>query len=689
METLNHPIFSALGDAILHSLWQFFVLIVLAYMLAGQFKSARHRHNIYLLTMLTLPLVFGATFWLSLPAQMTQNINLLVLETPSTVVQNIVVDNPVAQDFHLMNWLTTNGRLLLSITYLSGLFVLTLKSGRELWQIRQLRFKSIAPSTLLSAHYERLNEHFPGLKNYPLRLSQQVGSALTIGVFRPFILLPLSLVSELEPEELEAIILHEMAHLFRRDHLWNALQTLLTQLFFYHPLLYWLGRQMDKEREYACDDLVTGQIDRKQYAQSLVRAAQYSITHKKQFVMQAQGKSHFTQRIQRIFIPAVEKRSRRWLLLPLLLLPMLYTAVVSAQKADVPVDKAVTLDMPDQQDSTLYFLGGKRYNSFEDFAELLERPSYFYTRGTTDKTLQTINAEEGTAYAQIARYYSGGIPVDSIPEGEGEIEFENVSFAPVTVDEMPMFENGKKLDDAEAFGWGLAFALVAMSEDEDEPQFATFIDDIPFHENDVSDLDYEIMGQEMHIFDDKDAKTIEHSQKDGKEYAGTIVVKTTQEEKPTTFKPDETFQLNDSILIFVNGVLYDKEKFRDLPVEAIEQINVHKGNSLPEQYRDQYSGMIKISLKPGYDVEDLLSKSADKTRIHPVFKDLLIQELQDGKVDFENAVILINGQESDEAALEKLATNRIIHIEIIKKKKDLKRLGYKKSKAVIKIETKD
>jgi beta-lactamase regulating signal transducer with metallopeptidase domain len=88
-----------------------------------------------------------------------------------------------------------------------------------------------------------------------LRASTLVPSPLVIGYLKPIILLPLSVASGLRPAELEMILAHELAHVLRRDYLFNFLQTLAETVFFYHPAVWYLAAVLHAERENCCDDL--------------------------------------------------------------------------------------------------------------------------------------------------------------------------------------------------------------------------------------------------------------------------------------------------------------------------------------------------------------------------------------------------------------------------------------------------
>jgi beta-lactamase regulating signal transducer with metallopeptidase domain len=95
-----------------------------------------------------------------------------------------------------------------------------------------------------------------GKRSVEIRLSDAVDAPSVIGFFRPAVVVPSSLWTELAPSDLKQIILHEMAHLDRGDDWTNLLQKLLRALSPLNPALLWAERHLCREREQACDDAV-------------------------------------------------------------------------------------------------------------------------------------------------------------------------------------------------------------------------------------------------------------------------------------------------------------------------------------------------------------------------------------------------------------------------------------------------
>lgn len=102
---------------------------------------------------------------------------------------------------------------------------------------------------------------------------------VVIGYLKPVILVPIGLINSLEQREVEAILMHELAHIRRNDHLVNLLQSLLETLLFFNPAVLWLSHLIRAERENCCDDMVLCHTQNKVgYIKALVRFEEHRVT---------------------------------------------------------------------------------------------------------------------------------------------------------------------------------------------------------------------------------------------------------------------------------------------------------------------------------------------------------------------------------------------------------------------------
>lgn len=120
-----------------------------------------------------------------------------------------------------------------------------------------------------------------------------------IGFMRLAVLLPASALSKLTPDQIEALLAHELAHIRRHDYLVNLLQSVLEMTQFYHPAVWWISNVMRTERENCCDDLAVQALgDAVGYARALASLEALRVLSP-QLAMTANGGS-LMQRIKRI-----------------------------------------------------------------------------------------------------------------------------------------------------------------------------------------------------------------------------------------------------------------------------------------------------------------------------------------------------------------------------------------------------
>src|SRR5579872_4550997 len=161
----------------------------------------------------------------------------------------------------------------LDAIWLAGVFFFSLRALGGWWLLRRLRLYTLeqAPRALL-LHLDALRRQMGIGRSIDLRLSRRIVNPLTAGVLKPWILLPVTAVTALSPEQLEVVLAHELAHIRRADYFWNLLQTVVETLFFFHPAVWYVSRRVRQEREFCCDDAVVARCsDPSIYASALVR----------------------------------------------------------------------------------------------------------------------------------------------------------------------------------------------------------------------------------------------------------------------------------------------------------------------------------------------------------------------------------------------------------------------------------
>ena len=145
-----------------------------------------------------------------------------------------------------------------------------------LWHVRTIR-KSCAVIDLarldpsLQKRMQEALENFGVSRPVVFAESQLVRVPAAIGFQTPMIVFPSWTLQELSPDEMSAILIHELAHVRRRDDWTNLFQKIVRAIFFFHPAVWWIDSRLSLEREMACDDAVLAETGNpRAYASCLV-----------------------------------------------------------------------------------------------------------------------------------------------------------------------------------------------------------------------------------------------------------------------------------------------------------------------------------------------------------------------------------------------------------------------------------
>lgn len=169
---------------------------------------------------------------------------------------------------------------LLLAFWFAGVLFLSLRFAGGLVMVSRL--KGAERTAALELWEDKLAELCRRLRlSRPVRLCESalVEVPTVIGSLKPVILLPASALTGLSPDQLEALLAHELAHIRRYDYLVNLFQTAVETLLFYHPAVWWVSAQIRQEREHCCDDLAVAACgDVLMYARALTALEQMRVS---------------------------------------------------------------------------------------------------------------------------------------------------------------------------------------------------------------------------------------------------------------------------------------------------------------------------------------------------------------------------------------------------------------------------
>jgi beta-lactamase regulating signal transducer with metallopeptidase domain len=154
--------------------------------------------------------------------------------------------------------------------------------ARSLWHLRVLRSSCVpVDPAILDALVRETLERNASHRPVAFCTSDLVQVPTAIGLVSPAVILPTWILQELSRQELNQILLHELAHLRRWDDWTNLAQKLVKALFFFHPAVWWIERQVSLEREMACDDAVVAETSSpRAYAECLAHLAEKTVLHR-------------------------------------------------------------------------------------------------------------------------------------------------------------------------------------------------------------------------------------------------------------------------------------------------------------------------------------------------------------------------------------------------------------------------
>jgi beta-lactamase regulating signal transducer with metallopeptidase domain len=140
---------------------------------------------------------------------------------------------------------------------------------------------------------------------------------MTLGLWRPMVVLPMSLLTQMPPDMLDAVIAHELAHIRRLDPWVNLLQRVVETLLFYHPAVWWLSGRIRIEREICCDEMAVGTIERMTYVSALEQVARLTLglpsAHVNQLALGFAGRQrHVLNRIRHLLGMPDPRTTAHW-----------------------------------------------------------------------------------------------------------------------------------------------------------------------------------------------------------------------------------------------------------------------------------------------------------------------------------------------------------------------------------------
>lgn len=341
MDFLQQDWINSLGWTLLHSLWQYALIATVCALILFFTKpfSANFRYLIALSSLAVGILISAITFY------KYQQASIEIIIKPSqqnSAVQFFTENN----GFNLVSFIE-NFMNSVVIAWLFGFLIYSLKIFLDYRYCQHLKNQHLSPTP---EKWQRILTELAakvGITSaIELRISTLTIAPCVIGHLKPVVLLPMGLLLGMNQQQIEVILLHELAHVRRNDYLLGLMQAIIKTLFFFNPFLHWISRQIDKEREHACDDIaVTISQNPLLFANTLKEFADMNINSKS--AMNITGNKLLLTRVTRLFTKQEHTtNSKNSFLATLLILftSLIVTVCVNATPNNA-ADKIISIDI--------------------------------------------------------------------------------------------------------------------------------------------------------------------------------------------------------------------------------------------------------------------------------------------------------------------------------------------------------
>lgn len=261
MGAINQSNFlQALGWAVLNSLWQMALLWVVYQLITAVFKTARSSPKSLLASLLAIA---GFTWFLLTLVS-------ILYKTENAVIGSTGLIN-LDGNGQLNDWLYRTLPIA-SLLYLILLVFPLLQFVRNYRYVKVIRKYGLSKAAVEWRMFVKKVAAQMGIKK-PVHIwvSELVTSPVTIGYIKPVILVPLAAVNQLSTQQLEAVLLHELAHIRRFDYLLNLILKFIQSILYFNPFVKAFVKIVEREREKSCDEMVMQfQYDPYGYASALL-----------------------------------------------------------------------------------------------------------------------------------------------------------------------------------------------------------------------------------------------------------------------------------------------------------------------------------------------------------------------------------------------------------------------------------
>ncbi len=246
-----------LAWSLLHFLWQGAAIAAVAAAFMFVFRKPATRYLVGIAALALMLVSFGVTFTLiSGSSEAAAEFSAAGAPAAASLSTLGATANPINLMGEQAAVSSDGGFLWIARGWLAGVFVFALRIAFGLLVIEHLRRRNlIALPDALVERFRALQRRLGIRRAIRYAECHSLSVPAVVGFFRPIVLLPMRALTGLTPEQLEAVIAHELGHIKRFDVAVNFFQVIAESLFFFHPAVWWLNKRIRADREDCCDDV--------------------------------------------------------------------------------------------------------------------------------------------------------------------------------------------------------------------------------------------------------------------------------------------------------------------------------------------------------------------------------------------------------------------------------------------------
>ncbi len=287
----------SLGWAVLNSLWQLALLWVIYQLINGVFRTAKSSFR----SSLASSLLIGGFAWFLYTFFSAYSND----DTSDAILSSALISTEGNQQ--LNDWLHQTLPIA-SVLYIVLLVLPLLNFTRNYRYVQVIRKFGLTKINVdWRMFVTKVAAQMGITKKVSIWVSEFVSSPVTIGFLKPVILVPLAAINHLTPQQLEAVLLHELGHIKRFDYLVNLIINFIQTILYFNPFAKAFVKIVEREREKSCDEMVLQfQYDSHDYATALLVLEKTNQENKVLTVAASGKKNDLLHRVE--LIMGVQKR---------------------------------------------------------------------------------------------------------------------------------------------------------------------------------------------------------------------------------------------------------------------------------------------------------------------------------------------------------------------------------------------